>query len=126
MLHRRARLTSGMISCINRRLVFASCSFCVHVGDVGPDERQEWLVGADSANVFKTETVHGEARIDRIVLPKVGGERGEVPTQHLHLSFRVLMQSSPILSRYTWHPGTIRQSNKTLAFRYPKEIWLLL
>lgn len=42
----------------------------------GPDERKEWIVGADSAKVLRRETVHGEARIDRIVLPKVGEREG--------------------------------------------------
>lgn len=37
----------------------------------GPGEREEWLVGADSVKELRTETVRGEARIDRIMLPKV-------------------------------------------------------
>lgn len=45
----------------------------------GLDEREEWLVGADSVKELRTETARGEARIDRIVLPKVRKRGGRTP-----------------------------------------------
>lgn len=48
----------------------------------GPEEKEERLVGADSTKVLRRKTVRGEARIDRIVLPKVGERGGRVPKRY--------------------------------------------
>lgn len=65
-------------------LFVSNCAYSLGTPANGPDERGEWLVGADSANVFRTATVRSEARIDRIVLPKVGEREGGLSTRYRH------------------------------------------
>ncbi|CAM9910369.1 unnamed protein product [Ectocarpus sp. 4 AP-2014] len=43
----------------------------------GAGERPEWVVGADRETILHEKTVRGEAKIDKIVLPKVALEGGD-------------------------------------------------
>ncbi|CAB1120065.1 unnamed protein product [Ectocarpus sp. CCAP 1310/34] len=45
--------------------------------DVQEGERPEWVVGADRETILQKRTVRGEAKIDKIVLPKVALEGGD-------------------------------------------------
>ncbi|CAM9274113.1 unnamed protein product [Ectocarpus sp. 12 AP-2014] len=43
----------------------------------GAGERPEWVVGADRETILHKKTIRGEAKIDKIVLPKVALEGGD-------------------------------------------------